>query len=230
MQGLQLILRLFGEHIGLAVLLAAGVIAAYWAAYGFLSVSSRLFVGYPVAAAVALTRRYLRTPNVRRGLATGSLDYGREIDMLASRLDSKSGIWQRRLERLRSQRQLLAMLLFRQDALNLETRILEAQALRLLETDRTVLESLSVSQELNERGVLNISANPLLRDLISPTEELGILLVAWKRGGGLAEIAKYHLTHNLKGLTDPAKVAKIVQNWPEASKAEAEKFLASINQ
>jgi hypothetical protein len=182
---------------------------------------------YPVALTIAIARNWLQIPAFRRDLAKGSIEREGTADALASQIDRISGILQRQIERLRLQRSLLANVLFRQETLLLELRRMEKDNLRLLDSDRSVLEALSTSHRLSERGVLNVSSNPMLKDLIAPGEVLRILLLASQKGGAVAALARYHLLHQHR-LTNPENSAEIMRDWPEPTRAEAKEILAGL--
>ena len=225
---LELFWRLFGQYALPALAITAAIIAVYWAARGFLSFSSILLFRYPVSIAVKIARRWMRIPILRRKLAAGTIECEGTVDMLARRVDIMSGFLQRRIERLRLERSPLGQVLFRQEPLLRELKHAENEEMRLLYSDRLVLESLSPRSELSERGMLNVSVNPVVQDMVAPGEVLRILLLGIQRGGGVADLATYHLSRQ-SYLANSIDIAEITQEWPESAKSEAKEILAELS-
>jgi hypothetical protein len=228
MSDLRSVFLPFVQHFVAAFLLAVLAMAVYAVGRLFVRFSSKLLLEIPFGFTVFMVRWYLGILGLRRELRQGLLSNVRQADSVARKLDRWLGWLERRLARVRNGKQPLAAVLFEEGALAADVSTIESQSIRRLESDKSLVEALSNDVMYKQRGVLNLSANPLLQPYISDREELAVLIVVLRQGGSPGSIARYHLFERLRAMRAD-RVTEVTKAWPAQIREEIQKATEALS-
>jgi hypothetical protein len=202
----------FALAIGLAVVAIAIGYSGRWIKFAIRS----LLIRFPFFVLILLARVYIDFNGVRRSLSAGKTPDDRLATQTATLIDRYTGWLQRRLTTLESGRPLLARALFDTSDLAADLKRIETVRIAVLDTERSLLEAVGEDESRRERGVLNITANPVRQHLVDADSVRNALLIAMRKGDRSSRrLALYHVDRFVENSEHLSQVRNATESWDE---------------